>query len=50
MTFEFSNSAQRMIKYDRAHLIDGLNNIDTRDTVYNRRIQIKWTLMDNQVV
>jgi len=35
MTFAFANSAQRMIKYDRAYLIDGLNHLDTRDTVYN---------------
>lgn len=50
MTFEFSNCAQRMIKNDREYLIDGLNHLDTRDTVYTRRIQMKWPLMDNQVV
>lgn len=50
MNFEFSNSAQRMIKYDRAYLMDGLNQLDTRDAIYNRILQMKCPLMDNQVV
>lgn len=50
MTFEFSKSAQRMIKYDRSYLMDGLIHLDTRDTVYNRIIQMKCHLMGNQVV